>query len=81
MQRQGELNSRISPAEIDRYCCLETVELSFLQEACDKLNMSARAYHRVLRLARTIADMQNRNEIKQSDLAQAIQLRSLDRRS
>jgi magnesium chelatase family protein len=45
----------------------------------DKLNLSARAYHRVLKIARTIADLDNKNRILPDHIAEAVQYRSLDR--
>jgi len=80
LNRQGKLNSRLSMGEIERYCDL-SVELSrFLESACDKLNMSARAFHRVLMLSRTLADMASAQDIGEPHLLEALNLRSLDRR-
>jgi len=79
-KRQGKLNSQYSEKDIHAYCKLSESDLSFLESACDKLNMSARAYHRVLRIARTIADIEERAGIVKTDLAEALRLRSLDRK-
>ena len=78
-QRQGKLNAQLFNFEIERVCKLDEPLLIFLQKACDKLNMSARAYHRVLKLARTVADMEAEKEIQQPHLLEALNLRSLDR--
>ena len=78
--RQGKLNSQYSGNDIQLYCGLDQADLAFLESACEKLNMSARAYHRIVRIARTIADMGNRKEILRADLAEALRLRGLDRR-
>jgi len=55
INRQGKLNSQYSEKDIQVYCKLSSGDLTFLESACEKLNMSARSYHRVLRVARTIA--------------------------
>lgn len=81
VQRRGKLNSQFTTSDIEAYCQVSDENSSFLEMACDKLNMSARAYHRVLRLARTIADMSGRESIEKIDLAEALRLRSLDRRA
>ena len=81
IERQGRLNSQHSANDIETYCDLDSESMSFLERACESLNMSARAYHRVLKLARTIADMEQVSRINQTHLAEALGLRSLDRRS
>jgi len=80
LKRQGKLNSQYSEQDIQAYCQLHQENLDFLGVACEKLNMSARSYHRVLRISRTIADMAGRENIVKADLAEALRLRSLDRR-
>jgi magnesium chelatase family protein len=55
--------------------------LTLLRNAIHKFGMSARAYHRVLRLARTIADLQSAEKIASAHIAEAIQYRTLDRRA
>ena len=80
VHKRGKLNSRFSSSDIDHYCKIDEPEMLFLEMACDKLNMSARAYHRVLRISRTIADMQGRENITKADIAEALRLRSLDRK-
>ena len=80
VHKRGKLNSRFSSSDIDYYCKIPEPEMSFMEMACDKLNMSARAYHRVLRISRTIADMQGRENITKADIAEALRLRSLDRK-
>jgi len=62
-QRQGGLNSQLSSKDIELNCQLDQDQLIFLAEVCEKLNMSARAYHRILKLSRTIADMSNNSKI------------------
>lgn len=79
LTRQHQLNSRLSSAEIDRYCQLDKACRLFLEQVCERLHLSARAYHRILKLARTIADMEGEASILQSHLAEAVGYRSLDR--
>ncbi|MEM7357696.1 MAG: YifB family Mg chelatase-like AAA ATPase [Pseudomonadota bacterium] len=78
-KHRGKLNCDLSGEEIDGYCSLNASQLDFFTRVCDKLNLSARAYHRILRLARTIADMEGANQIATSHLSEAIGYRGLDR--
>ena len=80
IQRQGKLNSQLSSGELDCYCELDDGNLNFLALACDSLNMSGRAYHRVLRLARTIADAAGCSGIAKEHLLEALSLRCFDRK-
>ncbi|MCL4122974.1 UNVERIFIED_CONTAM: hypothetical protein GTU68_063349 [Idotea baltica] len=80
LSRQQSLNSEIRGKLLDRYCTLDRTTASFLEKSSERLQLSARAYHRILRLARTIADMSNSDEIKQAHIAEAIAYRSLDRK-
>ena len=72
-------NSEMSNKQIELYCNLNTECLSLLSKAMEKLNLSARAYHRILKVARTIADMENKDTIQAHHIAEAIQYRTLDR--
>lgn len=79
LQRAATLNSRLTVEQIDRYCRLNADGRNVLEQAMERLGMSARSYHRLLRLARTIADLDASDPIKPAHLSEAIQLRYLDR--
>jgi len=77
--RQGKSNTRLGPREIERFCAAEEKAGALLKQAIGKLHLSARAYHRVLKLARTIADLASEATIGVTHVAEAIQYRRLDR--
>lgn len=77
--RQGKLNSQLGPRELEEYCPAEDTAKALLKQAIARLNLSARAYHRVLKLARTIADLAAQDAIGVAHMAEAIQYRRLDR--
>ncbi len=74
-------NAQMASALIKKHCALDKQSMSFLERAVDKLGLSARAYHRILKIARTIADMEASTDIQPPHVAEAIQYRSLDRRA
>ena len=67
-------NSQMGPDEIIKYCTLRPEVESWFAGALKKLDISARAYGRILKVARTIADIDSREDIAKEDLAEAIQL-------
>ena len=78
-QRQGKCNSRLSAAEVERWCVAEAAAQHLLARAMQKFSLSARAYHRILKVARTIADLQGATAIQTVHVSEAIALRRLDR--
>jgi magnesium chelatase family protein len=75
LQRQGKSNNRLSTSDIDVYCKPDADGERLLRSAMTRLNWSARAYHRVLKVARTIADLADAAVIGQPHIAEAIQYR------
>jgi magnesium chelatase family protein len=72
-------NAQMSSKMLKEICVINTACQNLLKTAMEKLNLSARAYDRILKVSRTIADLSNSPDIKAEHLAEAIQYRSLDR--
>jgi magnesium chelatase family protein len=72
-------NAQMTVKQIRMYCKLSDESMNLIKTAMDKLNLSARAYDRILKVSRTIADLDNSQNIKPNHIAEAIQYRSLDR--
>ncbi len=77
--RQQSLNNQLTSHELDAYVVLDTTEKCQLMGMIDRLGLSARAVHRILRLARTIADLSETERVSKHHLAEAISFRNLDR--
>ncbi len=73
-------NSELTPQMMEKYCRLNGEERKILELAFNKLGLSARAYSRILKVARTIADLDNKENIEKEHLLEAIQYRNLDRK-
>jgi magnesium chelatase family protein len=73
--RQGKANAELSGSEIDRHCPLDPAGSALLRQAIARLNLSARAFHRVLKLARTLADLAGAEAIAAPHVAEAVQYR------
>ena len=72
-------NAQMSSKQIREYCPLDDVSLQLLKTAMERLNLSARAFDRILKVSRTIADLEGVETVVSSHIAEAIQYRSLDR--
>ncbi len=79
LARRGHANAHLGPREINQDCPLGNSEAQLLEQASERLGLSARAYHRILKLARTIADLEGKEAIERRHLAEAIGYRVLDR--
>lgn len=75
-----QCNAMLHGAELSKYCRLNGEEMRLMGQAYDVLNLTARSYHRILKVARTIADLDYREEIKLEHLQEAIGYRTLDRK-
>lgn len=76
---QVACNADMRPKDVQRHCVLESAAADLLKIAMSELNFSARAYDRIIKVARTIADMDDRESIGPQHISEAIQYRSLDR--
>ena len=74
-------NAQMTTKHIREHCVLDDMSKQLLKTAMQRLNLSARAYDRILKVARTIADLAQSKSIKPEHVAEAIQYRSLDRES
>jgi len=72
-------NAQLQPKQIEQYCTIDQTARDLLKKAMDRLGFSARSYGRILKVARTIADMEPSKNITHQHIAEAIQFRSLDR--
>ena len=79
LARQGKPNAQLSVTEIEAHCAPDAQGEALLRHAITRLNLSARAYHRILKVARTIADLADSERILSDHVSEAIQYRSLDR--
>ncbi len=73
-------NAQLSGHALNKYCALDAEEEAMMKDVFDRLGLSARAYSRILKVARTVADLAGREKINRYDLAEAISYRELDRK-
>ena len=76
---RGQVNAQLDVAGVREHCALPAKTARFLEQACERLQLSARAHHRILRVARTIADLDAQPNIELQHLSEAIGYRQLDR--
>jgi magnesium chelatase family protein len=79
LNRQHKTNSQLGTREIEKHCTPDDAGAALLRQAISRLSLSARAYHRVLKVARTIADLAGEATVAAPHIAEAIQYRKLDR--
>ncbi|EKE01658.1 MAG: hypothetical protein ACD_21C00082G0008, partial [uncultured bacterium] len=70
--RAGKLNAELTNKEIEKFCKIDAQDQEFLKDAIEKLNLSTRAYHRIIKIARTIADLDGEESIKNHHLKEAV---------
>lgn len=73
-------NGQLSASQIEKYCRLGIDEQKMLEMVFKTMDLSVRAYHKILKVSRTIADLSGHEDIKANHLAEAVQYRSLDRK-
>ncbi|KII78946.1 YifB family Mg chelatase-like AAA ATPase [Vibrio renipiscarius] len=79
LSRSGKANALLGSREIEQYCHLAKNDAQFLEQALHRLGLSVRAYHRIIKVARTIADLAGEEHINRSHLAEALGYRAMDR--
>lgn len=79
LNRQGKVNAHLGSKEIDQFCQLTEADAVFLEQALNKLGLSVRAYHRILKVSRSIADLAGEERINRTHLAEALGYRAMDR--
>ena len=73
-------NSAMGSRQVRQHCKLDTESTGYLEHAMEEMNFSARAHDRILKVARTLADLAGAEDIRANDILEAIQYRSLDRK-
>ena len=79
LKRQGKVNARLNNKEMNVHCELASPELQFLARASEKLSLSPRSYHRVIKVARTISDLKGAENISLDELKEALNYRAFER--
>ena len=77
LKRQGIFNASLDNKQLEKYASLEKAAAAILDSAAEKLNLSARSYFKIIRIARTIADLNARNNISSADIAEALRYRQI----
>ncbi|MBL4941531.1 MAG: YifB family Mg chelatase-like AAA ATPase [Colwellia sp.] len=79
IERQGKANAHLGTSELKSYCHLSVDENEFLELAVEKLGLSTRAHHKILKIARTLADMEATENIEHKHIIEALSYRAMDR--
>jgi len=79
LARAGKLNAHLSSTEVQQFCKLTREDAVFLESVLQKLGLSVRAWHRILKVARTLADLNRQETIQKAQLAEALSYRCMDR--
>jgi magnesium chelatase family protein len=79
ISRQGKANAHLTSSEVREFCQLTADDNEFLELAIEKLNLSTRAHHKILKIARTLADMSGQDTIVHDHLIEALSYRAMDR--
>lgn len=79
LARQGRPNARLAARDVDKHCVTDRAGANLLANAIRRLGLSARGYHRVLKVARTIADLSGESQLQSNHIAEAVQYRRLER--
>lgn len=77
--RQGRPNARLAPREIEAHCAPDAAGSALLAQAMARLSLSARAYHRILKVARTVADLAAAASVAAPHVAESVAYRRFDR--
>ncbi|MGD8558181.1 MAG: YifB family Mg chelatase-like AAA ATPase [Gammaproteobacteria bacterium] len=81
LARGDNINARLSNRELEQVCRLDNEQIDMLERSINRFGLSSRAYHRILKVARTIADLEGSNRVQTRHLTEAINYRRLDRES
>jgi magnesium chelatase family protein len=79
LARQGRPNAQLAAKDVDKHCVTDRAGANLLANAIRRLGLSARGYHRVLKVARTIADLSGESQLQSNHIAEAVQYRRLER--
>jgi len=79
LQRHGKANSKLTNKEIEKYCKLDAQQVAILEQAIRQLGLSARAMHRIMKVTRTIADLDDCETTQPQHLIEAVSFRRLER--
>jgi magnesium chelatase family protein len=79
LKRQGKANAQLASSELAMHCVLQPSDRMFLDQAINQLRLSSRAHHRILKVARTIADLSEQESINRQHLSEALSYRAMER--